>query len=140
MRRVFIDTGAWLAVQAQGDVHHARAASLFRTLAARKVGLVTTNFVLAETYTLLLRRFGHAQAMTFRRRAPGVTQVISVDRLLEGKALELLGRFADQRFSFVDGTSFAAMRQERLRFALSFDTDFRTAGFLRLGIDAPVPG
>jgi len=48
---------------------------------------------------------------------------------LEQQAYQILERFSDHAFSFVDATSFALMRQERLRHAFAFDVHFRTAGF-----------
>ena len=43
--------------------------------------------------------------------------------------------YSDHPFSFVDGTSFALMRQQRIRFAFAFDTHFATAGFVRIPMD-----
>ena len=45
---------------------------------------------------------------------------------------------ADQEFSFVDATSFAVMRGERIRHAFAFDQHFATAGFTRIPVDLPV--
>ncbi len=54
---------------------------------------------------------------------------------LERKAYEILERYADHPFSFVDATSFALMRQQRMQHAFTFDTHFVTAGFLRIPQD-----
>jgi predicted nucleic acid-binding protein len=44
----------------------------------------------------------------------------------------LLHRYAEHPFSFVDGTSFAVMRHERIQHAFAFDTHFAIAGFVRV--------
>jgi predicted nucleic acid-binding protein len=54
---------------------------------------------------------------------------------VERQAYEILERFADHPFSFVDATSFALMRQQRIRHAFAFDIHFATAGFLRVPAD-----
>jgi len=44
-------------------------------------------------------------------------------------ALNIFSKFADQDLSFTDAVSFAVMRQEGLRDAISFDSHFERAGF-----------
>jgi predicted nucleic acid-binding protein len=43
--------------------------------------------------------------------------------------------YSDHPFSFVDGTSFALMRQQRIHFAFAFDAHFGRAGFVRIPMD-----
>lgn len=64
--------------------------------------------------------------------------LVHVDEATEVDAHALLRRYADQDFSFVDGTSFACMRRRRLRAAFAFDKHFATAGFARVPIDEEV--
>ena len=138
-RRVFVDTGAWFAVQTSDDEWHDDAARTLRMLVTRAHVLVTTNHVVGETYTLLRTVSGHDAATQFLDRLDEARRVerIHVSRELEGHALRLLRRHADQAFSFVDATSFALMRAERIRHAFAFDRHFATAGFLRIPIDIP---
>jgi hypothetical protein len=63
---------------------------------------------------------------------------IFVHQETEARACRLLRQHADQDFSFVDATSFAVMRAERIRHAFAFDRHFSTAGFLRIPGDVPV--
>jgi uncharacterized protein len=44
-------------------------------------------------------------------------------------------RFKDHPLSFVDATSFAVMRQQRIQHAFAFDAHFVAAGFLRIPQD-----
>ena len=48
---------------------------------------------------------------------------------LEQQAYGILEQYSEHAFSFVDATSFALMRQARIRHAFAFDVHFRTAGF-----------
>ena len=61
---IFVDTGAWYAVADRSDRHHAVAASYYRDRAPAS-DLVTSDLVVAETWTLLRARLGRPAALTF---------------------------------------------------------------------------
>ena len=137
---LFVDTGAWLALQILDDRWHEQAAEALRTGLARGYALLTTNLVVGETYTYLRRAQGHEAAFRFietLERSPRLVQV-HVDEELERQAFALLRRYRDQAFSFVDGASFVVMHQRRIRRALAFDAHFATAGFVRVPLDEPL--
>jgi uncharacterized protein len=102
---------------------------------------VTTNFVVGETYTLLRRTHDHATAFRFLDRLSASPRVekVHVDAAVDRAACDLLRRFDDQEFSFVDGASFAIMRRRRIRLAFAFDVHFATAGFVRIPLDQREP-
>jgi predicted nucleic acid-binding protein len=137
---VFVDTGAWYAIQVADDEWHEEAAATIRSLLAGAHSLVTTNHVVGETYTLLRITCGHAAAIRFldlieeSRRL----ETIFVSEESENRAYAILRQYADQDFSFVDATSFAVMRAARVRHAFAFDQHFAAAGFLRIPHDLPV--
>jgi predicted nucleic acid-binding protein len=87
--------------------------------------------VIAESYTLLRMRLGHAAAQEFvrRTRASARVQRVFVPEAWEEEAETLLGQFADQDFSYVDATSFVVMRKLHLETAFAFDRHFAVAGF-----------
>src|SRR5262245_9451895 len=128
---IFVDTGAWYAVQDADDHWHADATATLKALVANGARLITSNHVVGETYSLLLRTQGHAAAFRFvdTLGASGRVTMSHVDEATEREAFALLRRFADQAFSFVDGTSFALMRRRRLAKAFAFDRHFSVAGF-----------
>jgi predicted nucleic acid-binding protein len=139
-RRVFVDTGAWFAVQVPDDEWHGKAVGTLRALLAGASALVTTNHVIGETYTLLRIVCGHAAAVRFLDHLEDTRRLerIFVHHETEARACRLLRQHADQDFSFVDATSFAVMRAERIRHAFAFDRHFSTAGFPRIPGDVPV--
>ena len=97
-------------------------------------GFLTTNHICGETWTFLRRRSGHASAVGFldaMERSPRVV-VFRVTEELERKAFRWLREHDEREYSFVDATSFAVMRAERVREALAFDGDFSAAGFVEL--------
>ena len=136
-RRIFVDSGAWFAAQVVGDTHHKEAASALRGLLALPIVLVTTNHVIGETYTLLLVTRGYNACRRFLESLDqtGRLERIFVNQDLERRAFAILDRYRDHDFSFVDATSFAFMRAERIRHAFAFDSHFAAAGFLRVPAD-----
>jgi uncharacterized protein len=137
---LFVDTGAWFALQVSDDRWHREATETLRTALTRGHTLVTTNLVVGETYTLLRRTQGHEAAFRFIEtldRSPRLMP-IHVDEDLERETFALLRRYRDQAFSFVDGASFVVMQRRRIRRALAFDAHFATAGFGRVPLDEPL--
>ena len=131
---VFVDTSAWYAVADSDDANHLSAARQFRRLHDLRRRLVTTNHVVGETYTLLLSRIGLRAAQAYLRRTrrdPTVSRTF-VPEAWEEDAERLLEQYDDQPFSYVDATSFVAMRRLGLREVLTFDHDFVVAGFVRV--------
>jgi predicted nucleic acid-binding protein len=129
---IFVDTSFWVALRNRRDPRHDEARVLLERRA--NAGLVTSNQVRGETWTYLRRRAGHASAVDFLEaleKTPRLSLVF-VDEAIEREALRWLRRRDEREYSFVDATSFAAMRSLRLREALAFDGDFSAAGFVEL--------
>ena len=53
MKKVFFDTWGWAAIANKNDTHHEKIASFYKTFLLKKGVPVTTDYVLAETITLL---------------------------------------------------------------------------------------
>lgn len=138
--RVFVDTGAWFAIQVADDAHHNNARRTFPALLEACRSLVTSNLVIGETYTLLRVTRGYPEAKRFldKLRHSGKLERVFVSEHLERQAYEILAHYSDHPFSYVDATSFALMRETRMRHAFAFDTHFRAAGFLTIPGDVQV--
>jgi predicted nucleic acid-binding protein len=130
-RELFVDTGAWVALRYKRDQHHARAKTLFKK--ARKEGLsfVTTDFVLAETVTLLKARGAIDQAVALGEaiRSGLVAKPVELTAERHARAWQLFLKLRDQPVGYVDCTSFAVMEQRSMRTAFGFDRDFADCGF-----------
>lgn len=130
-REIFVDTGAWIALNDRSDQHHASAVRVYQSLLQERRPLVTTNLVVAEAYIAIRRAGGHQPAMRFLvslRQSSRLLRVYS-DSRLEDAAEEILRRYADQVFSLVDAVSFAVMQQRGIAESFGFDRHFVTAGF-----------
>jgi predicted nucleic acid-binding protein len=96
--------------------------------------LVTSDHVLAETWTLIRHRIGRTEAETFwdgLRRGPVTLEPVTAVDL---EAAWAIGeRFPDQDFSLVDRTSFALMQRIGVLRAAAFDQHFAVFRFGRRG-------
>lgn len=129
---IFIDTSFFFAASEASDYEHATATQLIESLDRPR--LVTTNHVRGETWSLLRRRDGHHRAVQFLDLLENSAsiRVVEVESETELAALTWLRRHDEREYSFVDATSFAVMRENRILEALAFDGDFTAAGFVEL--------
>lgn len=131
--RVFVDTGAWIALYVQDDGRHQAAVAAWKSLQAARARLFTSNHVLDEAVTRVRNLGGHALAVRFGKTllASQAIERLYVDADVENDAWDWFVRFDDQLLSFTDCTSFALMRAHQVGLAFTFDTDFSKAGFQR---------
>ncbi len=130
----FVDTGPWIALSDPRDQWHSAAVKTMDQLRQDRSLLVTSNFVLMETYSGLVGRIQRQAIERFRSAiiaSPSI-RVERVDELTEDFAWRLFMRYDDKAVSFVDCTSFVVMEQRSLATAFSFDRHFRQVGFLTL--------
>jgi uncharacterized protein len=135
VKRVFIDTGGWIGTAVVRDQTHDAAAAYAKHLADGRIPLLTTNYVLAETYTRIRYDNGHAKALAFdaliHEMVRGRQLAIGwVTPAIHDEALILFRRYRDQEFSIVDCASFVVARRKGIREVFGFDRDFVTMGFL----------
>ena len=131
---IFIDSGAWIGLILRDDPYYKAAAAFYPQLIRQWPVWVTTNLVIAETYTLINRTAGHLYGMRFLAKVQKLPRLIKIysDPVMEAQAEAILRQFADQDFSYVDAVSFAVMQQREISEAFAFDHHFTTAGFTRV--------
>ncbi len=133
--RLFVDSGAFIALVDAGDQNHEAARVFFGDMTARGAQFVTTNFVVCETMNYLRARVSHKAAVTFLEGLRKSTrfEVISVGPHVEDAAFAIFQEYTDKDFSFTDCTSFAVMKSLKIRKAFAFHRHFgQIAGFARL--------
>jgi len=131
---IFIDTSGFYALLVRGDDRHDRARNAMRKAAQKKQRLVTTDYVLDETATLLMARGCSAvvPALFHTVSASKACRVIWMDTERFEKTKSSFIKNIANRWSFTDCFSFTVMKELRLREALSKDAHFRSAGFTAL--------
>jgi len=128
---LFVDSGAWIALRSQRDQHHFDADRLFHEAVSKRLRLITTNLVIAETHRLTLFRAGAPAAFRALRlidESPSVT--IQYPKAEDHAAAQRwLERLAPRSVTYTDAVSFAIMQATHCQHVLGFDEDFTAAGF-----------
>jgi len=129
---IFMDTSALFAVANAKDEDHKRARDFLSKMAEEKVTFIVTNFILSETYTLMLRKIGRDKAINYVESLRNTAEIERVSEEDENKAWQIILRYRDKDFSYVDATSFAVMERLGMRDAFSFDEHFEQYSLNRL--------
>ena len=120
---VFVDTGAWYSSVIPDDPRHA---NLVAWLKSNPLRLLTTDYVIDETLTLLRSRREQLRAIELGRRLLDLSEadIHYVDRRDVYRAWELFRERPLRGWSFTDCTSLAVIERLHIKHALSFDRHF----------------
>ena len=131
MTNIFTDTSAFVALMRKGDTDYKKAIEILDRLEKDGGKLVTTDYILDETYTTLLNREGYLLAIEFDRRLRrGSWRIERINEFRFVEAQKVFRRFnKDKQWSFTDCTSYVVMRELKIKKAFSFDKHFKQMGF-----------
>ena len=120
-----------MAMADSGDPQHAVLSRLRDRWLESGGTLVSTDFVMDETLTLLRVRLGLDAAQSWWQQVEGSARLRWewIDPARAERARHWFFAWKDKRFSFTDCTSFVVMRELKLKEALTTDRHFRDAGF-----------
>ena len=128
---IFVDTGAWFACVVPWDANHAAATTWIRQ---NHEPLITTDFVLDETLTLLRARNETPRAVALGDQLLSEVcanlHFVSEEEIRE--AYQVFRAFADKDWSFTDCTSKVVIEAFQLKTAFSFDQHFRQFGTVQV--------
>lgn len=129
MNFIFVDTSAWCAYFDKTDAEHTSASQLMNQLT---LPLITSNYIIDETLTLIQDRMGHHLAIKIGKQffAEQIVQLARITIDDETAAFKIFNRYADKNFSFTDCTSFALMERLKVKTAFAFDEHFAQFGTL----------
>jgi len=121
---ILVDTGAWYALADTADRHHRNAQHFYAGCLGQDT-FITTDLIVAETWSLIHAHLGRPAALAFwgglRDAQIPITILGAVD--LEA-AWRIVEAVPDQLFSFVDCTTFAVMERLHIDDAFAFDSHF----------------
>ena len=119
----FVDTGAWYAAYVPSDPQHAVVSRYLRTVSKP---FLTSDFVVDETTTLMLRRGERQRAVQFGKDVliTGIVrlELITLADLIQ--AYQIFIQYHDKDWSFTDCTSYVLMRRLKISEAVSLDRHF----------------
>ena len=134
MKKVFADTGYWIALLNPDDDLHQKARQISVTLSSTII--VTSEMVFTE----LLNAFS-SKGISYRQKAvkfiqhaftnPEIEVILQTDAIFHN-ALELYGQRLDHAWSHTDCTSFQIMQKQNILEAIAYDKHFEQAGFIAL--------
>ncbi len=128
----FVDTSALLAVLDADEARHEAAAAAWTELVESEERMVTTSYVLVETFAIVQRRLGMQAVRALDDALLPWIAVRWIDADGHREAVAALLTASRRGLSLVDCASFAAMRALGVRRAFTLDRDFSDQGFERL--------
>ena len=133
MKKLFLDTGFIIALEAADDQNHQRALKHWQSLSISSPPLITTSFIFDEVVTFFNSRKRHSKAVEIGNlllASPSV-ELINIDKSLFNEAWRYFILHSDKSYSLTDCVSFIVMSQNKVHVALTFDRHFVQAGFER---------
>ena len=125
----FVDTSAILTVANRDDPRYDCVDPVWRELCQSPEDLVTTSYVLLESFALMQRRVGVEAVRALHEEVVPALTVVWVDESLHAVGIEALLTAGRRHLSLVDCVSFAVMRQIGIDRAFTLDRHFADQGF-----------
>jgi uncharacterized protein len=128
--KLFVDTWGWMTLAEPLNRKHAATRQCYEEY-SRSGRVVTSNYVLDESLTLIFRRLRFDAAYNFSK-AVLESSFVAVETVTEARfrsAFELRRRFSDKpSISFTDLTSMAIMTELKMTDILTADAHFAHVG------------
>ena len=133
--RVFVDSGAWIALALTRDPLHGRAREAWEMLQQCGARLHTSVPVVLETFTFLERNALRDVALAWKDSLDELKhfRIIECRSADMQKAWTYFRRNDLHKLSAVDATSFVIMKREKLRSVFTFDHHFAVVKFRLVG-------
>src|ERR1700677_3282749 len=126
---VFLGTSGLYAVFDRDDANDSRARTAWEEWLREGAVLLTNNYVMLETTTLLQHRVGVGAVRALHEEVTPLLQVDWVSEERHRAGMEAVLAAARKKLSLVDCVSFQTMRNRGVRTAFCFDAHFREQGF-----------
>ena len=127
--RTYIDTSAFFALLDRDDANHKKASAAWTQILNPEHVLVTSNYVLVETFALLQSRLGFSAVRGFQEDILPLLNIEFVNSGTHHAGISALLSASRRNLSFVDCVSFEVMRSQGIRNAFSFVPHFKEQGF-----------
>lgn len=129
--KLFVDTSWFKAFSDPKDDFYKSAIGQYKTIKENNIKLITTNYILDESYTLIRKRVGYQSVMDFNEMLPSLVGTLKLVRITPHDEFEAWTWFKKDwsDLSFTDCTSFAVMKRLELKDVATFDNHFARAGF-----------
>jgi predicted nucleic acid-binding protein len=126
---IFVDTSVFLAVLVEDDNNNKIAAETLATLAENGEQLITTSYILVESYALIQRRMGMNAIRDFQNKILPSLILVWINAEEHQRATQQFLSENRRNLSFVDCSSFDIIQRSKVEKVFTFDGHFREQGF-----------
>jgi predicted nucleic acid-binding protein len=127
--KIFVDTSAFYALLDRADTNHKKANAVWIGMLNGEDTLVTSNYVLVESFALLQSRHGIEAVRVFQEDILPLINVQFVDPEIHRPSVAGLMAASKRNLSLVDCVSFEVMRASGIKAVFTFDPHFKEQGF-----------
>ena len=127
--RIFIDTSAFYALLDRDDANHQKAKKVWADLLRADHTLITSNYVLVETFALLQNRLGIEAARGFQDDLLPLINLELVSSGVHRSGIAALLSASRRSLSLVDCVSFDIIRSSGIKTVFAFDQHLQEQGF-----------
>lgn len=131
---IFIDTWGWLSFFDKKEHFHKEVKTCLEKFTERSNHLITSDYILDETNTILFRRLNSASALKIQNEInkmidKGYLELFWIDEIIFEKAMDHRRKYSDKPdISFTDFTSFVIMKSLNINNVLTYDRHFEIVG------------
>ena len=127
MRRVFLDSGVFIALLNRRDRWHHQAKALFDT---PRPHWSTSILVISESYSWFLHRMGEESARSFRLLVANLTGLKKYATTTDhdSQVAKMLDRFRGSKLTYVDASSLCLLERYEIRQVWSTDRHLGLTG------------
>lgn len=131
--KIFVDTGAFLAILDRDQDIHPQAKSMLHSLQQQHAIFYTSSFVISETYTRIIYDLHIKIAERFNQMIEvgeeiGLLYVFWIDPALDREIYPVYKKFSDHKLSYADAASYLLVKKFRLDGIFTFDEEFKKVG------------
>jgi predicted nucleic acid-binding protein len=127
--RIFVDTSAFFALLDSDDSNHKKADKVWRSILDPENILVSSNYILVESFALIQHRLGTEAVNAFQEDILPVINIEWIDSGVHRSGVSALLAASRRKLSLVDCTSFEIMRNAGIKTVFAFDSHFKEQGF-----------
>jgi predicted nucleic acid-binding protein len=129
MTPVFVDTSGFYAELDGTDTRHADAKAAFALVLDRRARLVTTNYIIHESWAVIQVRLGWDAVDAWLDRVVPKCEIVWISHDIHDLGAARCRQARQRRLSLSDCVSIEVMRRRRINLAIAFDEHFDREGF-----------
>lgn len=129
---IFLDTSAIIALLDSDENNHLSAQRTWQTWLNDEASVITTSYVLSESFALVQTRFGISAMQSLHATIAPYPFVVWVENELHLEGISSVLVANRRSLSLVDCVSFAVMRRMGITTAFAFDDHYIEQGFTLL--------